>query len=539
MKNKIYIKDWLRLKPYDKQTSTDGYYLKLANEIRVVLSKNKVFTSLMDLDNNDIKLLSCFLSSYFEDIISGTNIWMAFLHIHKRFYKKPLPFYDTETYDEGEINHQDIAFLIWYFLNTLQEENFISPYHIFSDGISASVMLILEREYEYAPENEYLRSFYTIDEDETDYYVIREFMIRLFSNTYLFITDTAVRLHEQLQGVVEQYSGQENMLMFLNEIRALFTHNAYTQLMSLQGKEWAAEVLGKAHPLAEALINMSDKIFGHFLYKGQDDEHISLEHIASGKAFKLAKKSFDHASNLTETDTIVTMGIIRWRDEWWFSGIFTQTEFNTDFVLKEKNSIKSISSVSFLDDDKHDKTEMLQQHLEAFKAFNNGDQIAFLPADEIEDFIRSATEYFNNTLDITEKDREEAQARSRKEGYFGGEDNSLDYSDVAASGLVFFNPNSGIEIALDINSAFPLDNNPYFSDEDSQDDTVFMLMSNEFSRELIMFCIEHCKDSLPFFKDEIGEKYLENIDFLLRFWKGKNYHSKPLITFTGQEEHQL
>jgi len=34
MENRIYIKDWLELKPYEKQTLTDSYYLKICNDVK-------------------------------------------------------------------------------------------------------------------------------------------------------------------------------------------------------------------------------------------------------------------------------------------------------------------------------------------------------------------------------------------------------------------------------------------------------------------------------------------------------------------------
>lgn len=52
-------------------------------------------------------------------------------------------------------------------------------------------------------------------------------------------------------------------------------------------------------------------------------------------------------------------------------------------------------------------------------------------------------------------------------------------------------------------------------------------------KELTLFCIEHCKNKLPFFNEEPGKIYLKDIDFLLRFWKTSNYHTQPLITYTG------
>ena len=42
------------------------------------------------------------------------------------------------------------------------------------------------------------------------------------------------------------------------------------------------------------------------------------------------------------------------------------------------------------------------------------------------------------------------------------------------------------------------------------------------------------KDDLPFFKSEKNKKLVEDMDFLLRFWKGKEYHTVPEITLTGE-----
>jgi hypothetical protein len=54
-----------------------------------------------------------------------------------------------------------------------------------------------------------------------------------------------------------------------------------------------------------------------------------------------------------------------------------------------------------------------------------------------------------------------------------------------------------------------------------------------------MYCIDNCKSKLPFFKDGDGKSYLKDIDFLLRFWKKENYHTKPAITFTGTKQENV
>ena len=93
LKQRIYIQQWLDIKPYDNQILTDSYYLKLCNDVKLSIITNKQSFKLQEyLDNDEIDALACFLTSYFEDLISGTNIWNTFIKIHKRLYGKPLPF---------------------------------------------------------------------------------------------------------------------------------------------------------------------------------------------------------------------------------------------------------------------------------------------------------------------------------------------------------------------------------------------------------------------------------------------------------------
>ncbi len=537
MDKRIYIKKWLEFKPYDKQTATDSYYLKICNNVKSAITTNKQsFVLQMHIDQKELNNLACFLTSYLEDLISETNIWSSFVKTHKRFYKKQLPFYILDEYYEGEINYQDISFLIWYFLNTVQEEKFIAPYNDFIVEIAEKVMRVFDEAWEYAPENVYLKSFYQIDENEEDFYTARKLIDTILFKTYLFYPDTLLKLREQEHEIIEENKDNENIRMFLNENRDNTLHKIHTQLLSLTGKEWAAEILGKNHMLSENFKSISQRISGYFLYKGQDNNDIFLEHIASSKKFNLTKKSFDYSDALIEIDEILFIGIALWKDEWWFSGVFYTQSFNPDLILDEKNSTTSRIAVNFLDHQKKETADMLNKQFKAFIDFNNGSQIAFMASEKIEAYIKSYTEYFNNALNLSAKEIEEAKQRARNDGFFGTNDEKRDFTKVADAGLVFFNPKSGVEIALSVNSAFPLPNNPFFDIEQSTDDIMFLLISDEMSTELALFCIDNCKKNLPFFNEGIGKLYLKDIDFLLRFWKRANYHAKPSITFTGKEK---
>ena len=533
MKQKIYIKQWLELKPYKNQTLTDSYYLKLSNDIKRILSEKDSAVLYMYLDEEEVGLHSCFLASWFEDIISGTNIWNSFVTLHFEQYGKKLPFYCTKEYFDKEINLHDIAFLIWYFMNTIQNIKFINPYNSFILEIASKVISLFDAEYEYAPENEYLKSFYRIEKNETDFYTARNLVDCILFKTWLFYPDTGNTLAAMETKIIENHN-DENILHHLQEGRDAIIHKNHTRLMNLTGKEWAAKILGENHEVSNHLLNMSQLIKGYFFYKGQDHTDIFLEHIASGKKFKLTKKSFDHSHRLTETDTIMFMGIVRWREEWWFSGIYFQVPFNADLVLNEKNSLESRKQVNFLYHDTNDIKITIELQHQAFLSFHNGSSVAFLPSDKIEEFIRNYIEYFNNTLDLTDEEKEQAHKRAKADGFFGdNNDKQIDFTETGETGLVFFNPKSGVEIAIGLNNAFPLPNNPWFDVKNSEDDIYNLFFSEQISTELAMFCIENGKNKLPFFKDGLGRMFLEDIDFLLRFWKKGNYHARPSITNTS------
>ena len=537
MKERIYIKEWLELKPYETQTITDGYYLKLCNEIREKLISNHFDILSEYFDNKYINRLSCFITSYFEDIITETNIWTSFVEFHQGFYNKELPFYDTRDYYEDEINEQDIRFLFWYFFNTAQTDKFINSGNYFFFEMASDIIEILDEAYEYAPENKILKKYYEIDKTESDFYVARNLIDTILFKTYLFYPDTLLDLLDNEAKLIEDSKDKENIIHYLNENRDAELHKSYTRLLSLTGKEWASKIIGEEHPLSTDFLNISKKIRGFFLYKGQDKNNIFIEHIASSKKFNLTKKSFDHYENLKEIDTILFMGIAKWKGEWWFSGIYFQNDFNADLILDEKNSMESRMAVNFLDHQTEKVDETIKLQFDAFKDFNNGSQIAFIPSNQIDEFIRKYTEYFNHSLNLTKKERKEAKKRARKDGFFGTDNNKTkNYSEVSETGLVFFNPKSGVEIALAVNSAFPLSENKYFNKQASTEHIMRLFFAEDLSTELAMYCIDNCKTKLPFFQAGEGKKLLNDIDFLLRFWKKNNYHTVPTITFTGKND---
>lgn len=527
MIKRIPIQKWLELKPYSIPVKTDSYYLKICNDINKIVRTNRhAFILQRYLDNKDINLLSCFLTSYFEDLTSETNIWNSFVRIHHRLYGKQLPFYNLDEYYEEEVNHQDISFLIWYFLNTVQGKNFISPFNDFIIHIAEKIFDVFENEWETAPKNVYLKSYYQINQKENDFYIARNLINTVLFGTYLFYPDIVLKLKEQEVKIIKNNKDKQNKDGFINDNRVRTIHESCTCLLALKGKEWVSEILGSDHLLSKDFLSMSKRIQGYFLYKGQDKNDIFLEHIATGKKFNLTKKSFDHSHTLNDVDVILFIGMVMWKEEWWFSGVFFQQPYNPNLISKEKNSLESKITVNFLDQQKGEIDKMLSKQLSVFKDFNNGSQIAFLPAASIDKFYKEFYDFFNNTIAPSGEKVKEITLVGLNDGT---NDAQKDFPDVSEKGLAFFNPNGGGEIALGINSAFPMSINPYFKEEDSNEDVISLFMGDSFSKELAMYCIDNCKTKLSFFTKGVGKNLLEDMDFLLRFWKKDNYHTLPSI----------
>ena len=271
----------------------------------------------------------------------------------------------------------------------------------------------LEEAWEEAPENEVLQDYYRLKEN-SQYYEARRFIDTLLFHTYLFYPDTMLKLQTSTATLMEEKADILNLPAFLNENRDILLHTSYTRLLSLRAKEWAAAVVGKQHPLYAALLEISPRVQGFFLYKGQNETHISLEHIASSRMFQLTKQSFDHADSLNKIDTLIFISMVQWQGEWWFSGVHFIQEYNANKVAAEKDSLPSRQSVAFLNGLEEKEKEVLEDQRKKFMDFTGGRPLVFVHTSQMEAFNQQFIDYYNESLQLTEE--QYAAARNRAKG---------------------------------------------------------------------------------------------------------------------------
>jgi hypothetical protein len=542
-KNRIFIDQWLDFKPYRRYSPTDRYYLQLSNRVYETLRSSPLsfqLAQLLDEQDDDATLaeLSCFLTAYFEDVISGTRLWQTFVQEHSRLYGKKLPFFEPGAdYEPEEINEQDVQLLIWYFLNVLDEDYFLNPYLELFANLAQLVMEVFEEAWEDAPENELLKSYYQLPAD-ADYFAARAFMDGVFYKSYLFFPDTGTELLRLSIELSQDNDDPQSLPLMVYELRDRLLHEGHTRLLAYRAKEWAAALLGPMHPLHKAIAGLSHRVQGFFLYKSQDATHIRLEHIASQREFLLYKPSFDHAHSLKTPDTLVYISMVEWQQEWWFSGIHFQEPYDPTIVAQERSSLESKQQVAFLDHSEGKTAEILEKQHRAFLDFNGGSLIAFMPTSQMDQFNRDFIEYYTQSLQLSESKKSEAYARAKAEGFSGDLNFSLgeDLSEEPEDAVFFFNPKVGGEMVFGMNSAFPDPANPFYREEESTDSLDQLLMGKAASTELVLYCVEHYGDKLPYFQEGRGMKYRRDLDFLLRFWKSQTYPSSPAFVLSGRSQ---
>ncbi|MBK8747144.1 MAG: hypothetical protein IPM04_04590 [Saprospiraceae bacterium] len=171
--------------------------------------------------------------------------------------------------------------------------------------------------------------------------------------------------------------------------------------------------------------------------------------------------------------------------------------------------------------------ETLIEHRKLFLEYSNGQEIVFMPFDHIEKFVKGYMNFFNKKLGKGDVPNEDS------------EDISWDWNEInnpsGDTGLVYFNPESGVEMAHGFNSAFAVDHNPYYDEERSTEHLMQMLIDKSISTGLCYYAIEQGKNKLPLFKILGSKGILTDIDFLLRFWKRDAYHTRPSFALVGKK----
>ena len=528
---------WLSFHSYNAPLQSDYYYLKLCNEIYNMLRDDDFPDEVIAITDEQKKNMACFITGYFEDVISGPGLWKAFITQVSELYGTYLPFFDPdpEEYYPDEINPEDIHFLLWYYISMVYSGDIITSPSIYElSGHSERIFEILEREYEVAPENFNLKQLFNVSPEEDDFFMIKEKLKWIMLDSWLhhFLGEELEEMTDDLlSGDEEEPLPEESQAMYLYDTVDTFVLSRHTPLLARQGKEWLAYALGKDHPLYESLLEMGEKKSGFYLYMGTEGDKLLFEHIATGTELRVTSRSMEVPKGTEPGRSISFAGFVKWRGEWWFSGSQLGWGYETDLIRKEKESEKS--KMLFGKDPAIQREENRQLY-RSFLKFNKGKPLAFVESEEAANsFIRDFLAYHNRSLKRSarkgRKDRMLPEQDMLPESNYKEKDPDLVQVE-AIPGMIFCDPDSGTNLVFGFNDLIPDARNKWYMGDDTEEDpgygTMMMLESPHISGKWMNYLVTYYDiPGLEFPGLSGRELLLDNLDFMLRFWKRKGYYS--------------
>ena len=522
----ITIHDWLLLKPYKEEVISDACYIKLANQFKQVLIEDLYFTEDHGMQEEDATEFACFLASFVEDIVSGTQIYNTFKAQHNELYGHPIPF-SSEGYDENfSINLYDIQFLVWYYLSVKKPDTIIYLNSFFiAILIDQLVDVINDRDFDFE-ENEDLKPYYSLTHENCSIVTIRDFIDTILFQTYLFYPDASKRLATIEDSLLaENYSTMDpqwandtrNANLFENRFHFIWHYR--TRLLALNGREWAAKLIGKTHPLYHDILNISQSIRAYFIYKSETETDLIVEHIASGRLFELTKQSIIPKEGLIPNESILFLSINQWQDKWWSSGIVLYKDFDADLILDEKASEEEKLKIAFLDKNiQRKQQEESEKQVKHFITFNQNSPIAFMPSKDLSQFVNDYTRYYRKCENIQLPKGVSAEISIEIEN------EELDeFNKRWTEAFVFINSKEGMEISYNFVDIIPDEKNPYYKPDKLRDKFLDIIVSKHASRELTQYYFDQYKEQLSGLSSEFDNTFSKNLDFLSRFWKHDMY----------------
>ncbi len=289
MKNiKIYPKDWLQLHPYKQSDPTDSYYTNIANRIYGMLEETRLAYS---FEKDEVKQISIRMAAYFEDVISGLNIWRSFITEHKALYGKFLPFYtpDDHYYDD-EVNYEDIRFLLWHYTQQyhgFHKGTFVSPDNAANGDTAKLIYQMFCDEWTTAPENERLQQLFAPETRYEDVDKYNELLHWFHYQCYLF-TDS----HQELTDTVKEYWEQtkEKDEQFIMTAYEALAHISKSAFLAYTAPKWLSLIFPADHPDHSLFVEGDEKSQAFKEPVSEESKKMLTEHFekftaaAEGKA---------------------------------------------------------------------------------------------------------------------------------------------------------------------------------------------------------------------------------------------------------------
>ncbi|WP_455640525.1 DUF3843 family protein [Parabacteroides sp.] len=249
MKNtKIFPKDWLQLHPYKQSNPTDLYYTRIANQIHEMMEYTGLASS---FEKDDVLQISIRMAAYFEDVISGLNIWRTFITQYKEQTGSYLPFYTiSDHYYDDEANLEDVRFLLWHFTQQYhgaKRGTFVNPDNPTNEETANKIYKLFCDQWTVAPENTKMQALFS---PETSYDTPEKYaeLLHWFHYNSYLLTDSNEYLTETVKEYWSQHPNQRENSQAVMVIYDSLAHVVRLPLLAYTSPKWLSLIMPQSHP---------------------------------------------------------------------------------------------------------------------------------------------------------------------------------------------------------------------------------------------------------------------------------------------------
>ena len=474
---KVYTKDWMSLQPYSLSDEVDIYYVKTANNIVPMLQE---LVQSNGFSENSTRSIAIYLTAWFQDIVSETGIWKIFTNECTKRYGYPVPFMSSQKgneYYEGEINLDDIRFLLWHYCQCIKRcsGNILNPEDPTLEKITYQIYDYLFDEYETAPANKRLYDiFYNATTGEEDFYTFEELL-----EWFHFCSYIGFENHAEYQILTQEiYRAHPyrdlNLNLHLYNLKQRVIQESRNNLLAWNTLEWLSHIGRNLHEPT----TWADYLFyprSLFLYEEEDESCLLVTDLFKPDKgqLRICKASLDMESlkALQKGKTIIECSLIFYGNAWWKSGTLTTSDYDEQAKQLITNQL-----------------EAQKQPERAYKAFmeaSGNKQFVFCSTyEEMEEFL---THKMNYTVE---------------------DDIKIPNQQNASGFLLMASPHTGIHVNMTFCDCIASPNNTLYDPQQAKQKAIQLIL-NPYTIPYDLSCVLQDQGMLPdaYLNSTKGEEY--------------------------------
>lgn len=315
-------KNWLLLKPYERITGYDQYYIKLASRLLAEFKKlpPSLIRNQISKQEHPDEVLALVLTSYLEDIVNEIGIWRVFTETNYTQLGYYLPFIseNEEAYEPGVFDYRDLRYLIWHFLNQ-SEDTLLIPQSTIVDTIADTAWNVLEPALEDAPETDFYREYLSLTED-MHFFEVKERLHWFGLKSYPLYFEFGPRLISDYHDLLKKNNSFSDKGAVMYQLMDEYAFSKPSTYCALTTPQWLGTVAGVSPEKAQQMFNLRYRLAGNFEYQDSTSEHHIVRPAHHSEVVMVSKDSATLPSSTKKGDWIF-MNLVSFHGKLMVSGM--------------------------------------------------------------------------------------------------------------------------------------------------------------------------------------------------------------------------